>query len=516
MTERKEAEQILQQANELLEARVQAALADRANVEAQLRQAQKMEAIGRLTGGVAHDFNNVLQVIAGNLQLLNRDMSGNMRAAQRLQTALAALDRGARLASQLLAFARRQPLAPKVVNLGRLLRGLDDMLRRALGEGIQVETIVAGGLWNTFVDIAQVENAILNLAINARDAMEGSGKLTIEAGNAFLDDDYAARHAEVTPGQYVMLAVSDTGCGIPPELLERVFEPFFTTKPEGQGTGLGLSMVYGFVKQSGGHVKIYSEPGQGTAVRLYLPRSRARRRSRGERRQRSCVTGGTETVLVVEDDEGVRATVVDMLTDLGYRVLKAKDAESALAIVESGVSIDLLFTDVVMPGALRSPELARRTRERLPSVAVLFTSGYTENAIVHGGRLDEGIDLLSKPYSREALARKIRHVLRNQQQKNMARAMLLQSAEPGRKTLPDTSLAPTAEMGRPIRSLRILLVEDNADIRFFVVEMLHVLGHTVMEAEDRHASAAAPREPSVRRHHRGLVVAWNVRNRGGC
>ncbi len=481
ITERKEAEQILQQANELLEARVQAAVADRASAEAQLRQAQKMEAIGRLTGGVAHDFNNVLQVIAGNLQLFIRDTSGNALAGQRLQTALAALDRGARLASQLLAFARRQPLAPKVVNLGRLLRGFDEMLRRALGEGIQMETIIAGGLWNTFVDVGQVENAILNLAINARDAMDGRGKLTIEAGNAYLDDAYATRHAEVVPGQYVMLALSDTGCGIPADLLERVFEPFFTTKPEGQGTGLGLSMVYGFVKQSGGHVKIYSEPGQGTVVRLYLPRSRAEE-DLEVNVDSGPATGGTETVLVVEDDEDVRATVVDMLTDLGYRVLKAKDADSALAIVESGVSIDLLFTDVVMPGSLRSPELARRTRERLPNIAVLFTSGYTENAIVHGGRLDEGVDLLSKPYSHDALARKVRHVLRNQQQKNMARAMMLKSVGRAAAATP-SSMSQGSVKALPLeRSLRVLLVEDNEDIRSFVVHMLHHRGHTVMEA----------------------------------
>ncbi len=397
----KQAEQILRQANEVLEQRVAAAIAERAHAEDQLRQAQKMEAVGKLTGGVAHDFNNVLQVIGGNLQLLIRDVAGNLRAEQRLQTAIAAISRGSKLASQLLAFGRRQPLAPKVVNIGRLIRSIDDMLRRALGEGVEIETIISGGLWNTFVDTAQVENALLNLAINARDAMERHGKLTIEAGNAFLDNDYAERHAEVTAGQYVMIAVTDTGCGIPPEIIEQVFEPFFTTKPEGQGTGLGLSMVYGFVKQSGGHIKIYSEPGHGTTVRMYLPRSRD-----VEDVETAVDTGptngGTETVLVVEDDEEVRGTVVDMLSDLGYRVLKAKDAQSGLAIIESGVPIDLLFTDVVMPGPLRSPELARKAQERLPGIAVLFTSGYTENAIVHGGRLDEGIELLSKPYSREA------------------------------------------------------------------------------------------------------------------
>ncbi len=415
--DRKEAEQLLQKTNELLALRVDAAIAERTEAEAQLRQAQKMEAVGRLTGGIAHDFNNVLQVISGNLQLLSRDISGNLRGEQRLSTAVAALGRGAKLASQLLAFGRRQPLAPKVVNLGRLIRGTSDMLQRALGEGIEIETIIGGGLWNTFVDAAQVENALLNLAINSRDAMQGHGKLTIEAGNAFLDDAYAAQHAEVTPGQYVMLAVTDTGSGIAPDLIEKVFEPFFTTKPEGQGTGLGLSMVYGFVRQSGGHVNIYSEVAQGTTVRIYLPRARQVEDIATEI-EAEAAGGGTEVVLVVEDDDEVRSTVVDMLSELSYRVLKARDAQSALAIVESGVPIDLIFTDVVMPGPLRSPELAVKARQRIPTVAVLFTSGYTDNAIVHGGRLDEGIDLLSKPYTRDALARKVRQVLRNQQQRN--------------------------------------------------------------------------------------------------
>ncbi|HST75916.1 MAG TPA: ATP-binding protein, partial [Acetobacteraceae bacterium] len=318
-----------------------------ARTEAQLRHAQRMEASGTLTGGVAHDFNNLLQVISSNLQLLSRDVAGNERAEQRLRNALAGVSRGSKLSSQLLAFGRRQPLAPKVVNLGRLVRGLDDMLRRALGEAVEVETIIAGGLWNTFVDVAQVENALLNLAINARDAMEGRGKLTIEAGNAWLDEAYAARHAEVTAGQYVLLAVTDTGCGIPPDIIEHVFDPFFTTKPEGQGTGLGLSMVFGFVKQSEGHIKIYSEPGQGTTIRIYLPRARQEEDIATDV-ETGPVTGGTETVLVVEDDEDVRVAAIEMLSDLGYRVLRAKDAQSALAIVESGVPIDVLFTDVVM------------------------------------------------------------------------------------------------------------------------------------------------------------------------
>ncbi len=434
-----------------------------AEAEEQLRQSQKMEAVGKLTGGVAHDFNNVLQVIGGNLQLLSRDVAGNLRAEQRLQTAMAAISRGSKLASQLLAFGRRQPLAPKVINLGRLIRSIEDMLRRALGDGVEIETIISGGLWNTFVDAMQVENAILNLAINARDAMGGHGKLTIETANAFLDADYAARHGEVDQGQYVMIAVTDTGCGIPPDMIERVFEPFFTTKPEGHGTGLGLSMAYGFVRQSGGHIKIYSEPGQGTTVRIYLPRVRELE-DVGTKIETGPATGGTETVLVVEDDEEVRGTVVDMLSELGYRVLKAKDAQSALAIIESGIPIDLLFTDVVMPGPLRSPELARKAQERLPNIAVLFTSGYTENAIVHAGRLDHGIELLSKPYSREALARKIRYILANHQQPRLEH--------------------PVSRGSQRRAMSHILVIDDDRDLCLMMEEVLRAAGYKVWVAAD--------------------------------
>ena len=368
-----------------------------------------MEAIGNLTGGVAHDFNNLLQVISGNLQLLAKDIAGNDRAERRVSNALAGVSRGAKLASQLLAFGRRAALEPKVVNIGRFVSGIDEMLRRALGEGIEIETIIAGGLWNSFIDPAQIENALLNLAINARDAMDGNGKLTIEAGNAVLDDAYV-RDQDIPAGQYVMLAVTDTGAGMPPEIIAQAFEPFFSTKPEGKGTGLGLSMVYGFVKQSGGHVRIYSEVGSGTTIKLYLPRAH-QSEDLLVSRDTDAIFGGAETILVAEDDGEVRSTVVETLRDLGYRVLTANDAASALAVIESGVAVDLLFTDVVMPGTLKSPELARKAKERLPHIAVLYTSGYTENAIVHGGRLDQGVDLLSKPYSRETLARKIRQVM---------------------------------------------------------------------------------------------------------
>ncbi len=380
--------------------------------EQALQQAQKMETIGKLTGGIAHDFNNLLQVISGNLQLLSAEIAGNQYAERRVTNALAGVRRGAKLASYLLSFGRRQALDPKVVNIGRFVIDMEDMLQRSLGETIEVETILADDLWNTFVDVAQVENALLNLAVNARDAMESVGKLTIEISNAVLDENYARTHVEVSAGEYVMLAVSDVGSGMSPEVATQAFEPFFSTKAEGKGTGLGLSMVYGFVKQSGGHVNIYSELGYGTTVKLYLPRS-TEQEGRLAMQTMEEIVGGSETILVAEDDEQVRTTAIEILSALGYTVLHAADAESALSIIEAGAKIDLLFTDVVMPGPLRSPEMARKARERLPDLAVLFTSGYTQNAIVHGGRLDAGVELLSKPYSRETLARKVRSVIAN-------------------------------------------------------------------------------------------------------
>jgi PAS domain S-box-containing protein len=379
--------------------------------EAALQQAQKMDAMGKLTGGVAHDFNNLLQVIAGNLHLLAAVVAQDSRGQRYVDSALAGVQRGARLASYLLAFGRRQALAPRVVKVGTLIAAMDDMLSRALGEAVEVETVIAAGIWNTLVDAAQVENAVLNLCINGRDAMAGHGRLTIEVANATLDEQYARRHADVSPGQYVMIAVTDTGCGMPPEVLEQAFDPFFSTKPEGQGTGLGLSMVFGFVKQSGGHVNIYSEVGIGTTVKLYLPRCLQEADDAPADPLSEQITGGTETVLVVEDDEGVRDTAVELLKQLGYTVLKAGDAAAALSVLDSGIDIDLLFTDVVMPGPLRSTELVRLAQQKLPGLAVLYTSGYAENAIVHGGRLEAGVHLLGKPYSREALARKVRQVL---------------------------------------------------------------------------------------------------------
>jgi len=433
--------------------------------ELALQQSQKMETIGKLTGGVAHDFNNLLQIISGNLQLLEVHCEG-AELQRWVANSRSAVEKGAKLASYLLAFGRRQPLEPRVVKISRVITHMEDMLRRSLGEEIEVELVISGGLWNTAVDVAQVENAVLNLAINARDAMSGMGRLTIEANNAVLDDLYCRNHADVAPGQYVMIGVTDTGAGMAPEVLRQAFEPFFSTKDEGKGTGLGLSMVYGFVKQSGGHVKIYSEQGQGTTVKIYLPRTLAAEEALAPVVEPQQAVGGTETILVAEDDEAVRTTVVEMLTDLGYRVLKAADAASALAVVESGVPIDVLFTDVVMPGTLRSPELARMARERLPNLAVLFTSGYTENAIVHGGRLDPGVELLGKPYTRESLARRIRQVLANQR---------------GR-TLGEPAVHQPRGDGEEGASLRIVLVEDEEEIRDATEALLLHLGHDVRSA----------------------------------
>jgi len=456
ITEIRDYQSSLQALNETLEQRIADAIAERAVAEEALRQAQKMEAMGKLTGGVAHDFNNLLQVISGNLQLLARESAGNDGAEARIGNALAAVRQGAQLASQLLAFGRRQPLEPRVVNLGRLVTGMGELLHRTIGEGIEVETIVADDLWNSLVDPVQLETALLNLAINARDAMGGFGsavgRLAIEVGNAVLDADDARANGEVQPGDYVVVAVSDIGAGIAPDVLGQVFEPFFSTKPAGKGTGLGLSMVYGFVKQSGGHVRIYSEPGQGTIVRVYLPRA-DRPEDAPVPSESDEITGGTETILVAEDDDEVRATVVAMLRDLGYRVLTARDGADALAVIEAGEPVDLLFTDVVMPGWLRSTELARLVQARRPGIAVVFTSGYTENSIVRDGRLDAGPELLSKPYTRESLARKLRRAL--------------------------AKAAASAPAARP---RRILLCEDDALIRMNAADILDEAGMTVAEA----------------------------------
>jgi len=433
--------------------------------EMALLQSQKLEALGKLTGGVAHDFNNVLQIISGNLQLLQMTLDGDPLAAKRIASASSAVERGAKLSAQLLAFARRQPLKPLVTDLAQLLRSTEELLRRATGESIETRLLLADDCWRALVDPHQLENVILNLAINARDAMAGQGQLTIELSNIVLGSDYAARHADVAPGDYVQLAVSDTGTGIPAELLDKIFEPFFTTKSEGEGTGLGLSMAYGFLRQSGGHLTVDSMPGHGSTFRIYLPRS-LEAETELPLQLGGPVLGGKETILVVEDDVQVQTTVVDMLRGLGYVVLRASDGESALAIVGSGVPIDLLFTDVVMPGKVASTELARQARLLLPQLAVLFTSGYTQDAIMQGGRLEPGVELLSKPYRREDLARRIRHLLANGRHVTALHQYRAQ-------------LAPQSAPAQP-EGRHILLVEDNADARAMTSELLAMLGHTVL------------------------------------
>jgi signal transduction histidine kinase len=373
-----------------------------------LHQAQKMEAIGQLTGGVAHDFNNVLQIIGGNLQLLK--LVGNLNDAgkARVDMALAGVERGAKLSSHLLAFARRQPLQAVVINPGHLLREMDDMMRRVLGPRARVVTDVAAGLGSTLVDPSQLNNVLLNLAINARDAMAGGGTLTIRAANVGPDGPLPP---EVSSGHYVLIEVADTGQGMPPEVLERAFEPFFTTKPTGQGTGLGLSMAYGFVKQSGGEIVLRSEPGKGTSVRIYLPRSEAEP-VRAEHVSAGPLLGGIETILVVEDEEDVRSTTCGILSTLGYKVLEAPDAARAVEIVKGGQHIDLVFTDVIMPGPVSSLQLGEVVRERLPQAQILYTSGYAEGVLAHEGKLEASVNLLQKPYHPDALSARIRHLLR--------------------------------------------------------------------------------------------------------
>jgi CheY-like chemotaxis protein len=387
-----------------------------------MRHAQKLEAVGKLTGGVAHDFNNVLQIISGNIQLLQFMVAGNEEMESRLKSVLGAVDRGSKLSSQLLAFARRQPLQPAVVSLNTVLRNMDDLLHRALGPSIDLQEKVSDDLWNTFADPSQLENVILNLVINARDAMPGGGTLLIAASNITLQGKFDNLPQEVTPGDYVLLAISDTGIGMDPEVLEQVFEPFFTTKPAGEGTGLGLSMAYGFVKQSGGHIQIESALEKGTMIRIYLPRSMEEEAKRPVAKVEPA-TGGNETILVVEDDMDVQTTAVGVLKTLGYTVVAAENGERALEVIKSGDGIDVLFTDVVMPGNLSAPELAKQAKQILPNIAVLFTSGYTRNALINGGRLEEGVQLLNKPYTRDQLAERIRQVLQQQNRRNAPTAV---------------------------------------------------------------------------------------------
>ena len=399
ITERRETQQRLETARE------------------QLYQSQKMDAVGQLTGGVAHDFNNLLTIIIGNLDGAKRALENWQGGAQErlqraLDQALAGAHRAARLTAHLLAFSRRQPLEVKVLDVNKLLRHLAAFLKPSLGEQVQLEVVGAGGVWQVETDEGQLETAILNLALNARDAMPDGGKLTIEASNTYLDELYCSKNAEVRPGQYVDISVTDNGAGMAPDTVARAFEPFFTNKQVGQGTGLGLSQVYGFVKQTGGHVKIYSELGHGTTVKMYLPRAQAAAVT-GEQEPKEAampLARGQETVLIVEDDEDVRAFIVETLRELNYTVLQAPDTPSALKILDNQAAVDLMLTDVILPGA-NGRDLARTAVSARPNLKVLFMTGYSRNAIVHSGRLDQGVQLIQKPFSQASLAAKIRSIL---------------------------------------------------------------------------------------------------------
>jgi PAS domain S-box-containing protein len=445
---RRAIERALRDLNEELESRVAGAIAERERVEEALRQAQKMEAVGQLTGGIAHDFNNLLTVITGNVDMARRALGAGegARAVRAMDNAQKGAERAAALTQRLLAFSRRQPLAPKSLSVDRLVADMADLLHRSLGETVALETISSPGLWRVEADPNQLENAILNLAVNARDAMPDGGKLTIETANAHLSRQYAATHAEVAPGSYVVIAVTDTGCGMGKETLARVFDPFFTTKEVGKGTGLGLSMVYGFVKQSGGHIKIYSEENEGTTVKIYLPRVMSGAVEEDAAQPLADRGRRDQSILVVEDDDDVRAYTVEILRELGYRVLEAHDGAAALRLLERREQpLDLLFTDVVMP-AMSGRELADRARQIQPDLKVLYTSGYTRNAIVHGGRLEAGVEMISKPFTYHALAEKIADVL-------------------------DTG-----------RTGRVLVAEHDATVRMFAVEALAEAGFHVDEA----------------------------------
>lgn len=394
-------------------AQLTAQMAAREAAESQIRQMQKMEAVGQLTGGIAHDFNNMLSIVTSALGLLQMRLDrGETDVRKYIDAAIEGSDRAAALTRRLLAFSRQQPLAPEVVDINRLVTGMSELLQRTLGETIRIETVLAGGLWRTHADASQIENAIVNLAVNARDAMPDGGRLTIETANASLDENYILEHEGVSPGQYVLIAVTDTGSGMPPDVVSRAFDPFFTTKKVGLGTGLGLSQVYGFVKQSSGHIKIYSEPGQGTTIKIYLPRYYGADTPPPNARATRPMPAGssTDVILVVEDEERLRQMTVDTLVELGYSVFDAGHARDALAIIDAHPEITLLFTDIMMPD-VNGRKLADEAVKRIPGLLVLFTTGFTRNAVVHNGVLDAGVNFLPKPFSMEDVADKIRQIL---------------------------------------------------------------------------------------------------------
>ena len=405
-----QAREELAELNRALERRVTNEVTSRLQAEEALRQAQKMEAVGQLTGGIAHDFNNMLAGVIGALNLIQRRLDrGDLDVGKFIEGGLDSAYRAASLTQRLLQFSRQSPLEPVSLDINKLCQGMTELLARTLGETIHVETVLSAGLWNAKADPVQLENVILNLAVNARDAMADGGHLTIETSNAYVDEIYATQN-HMPEGQYVLVAVTDTGHGMSPEVLAKVFDPFFTTKPVGKGTGLGMSQVYGFAKQSGGHVKIYSEVGHGTTVKLYLPRQTGGTSAAIPPRVQEAPNGGSETVLVVEDDERVRSFATEALRELGYRVLVASEGATALEVLRTDLDIVLLFTDVVMPG-MTGRQLADQAVAHNPRLKVLYTTGYTRNAIVHNGMVDAGTNYLQKPYSLTDLARKVRVVL---------------------------------------------------------------------------------------------------------
>jgi PAS domain S-box-containing protein len=417
VNERRATNEALRYLNQTLEERVEERTQELMRAEEQLRQAQKMEAVGQLTGGIAHDFNNLLTGIVGSLDLMQTRMAqGRTENIERYaKAAMSSAQRAAALTHRLLAFSRRQPLDPKPVNANQLITSIEDLLRRTIGPLHALEIVTAGGLWMILCDPNQLESAILNLAINARDAMPDGGRLTIETANAHLDNAYAAAQRDVTPGQYVAICITDTGTGMPPDVIARAFEPFFTTKPLGQGTGLGLSMVYGFAKQSEGHLRIYSEVGQGTTIKIYLPRHRGAAEDElpGVSNTEAPRAEAGETVLVVEDEPVIRDLIVEVLQDLGYQALEAPDGPSGLRILQSHTRIDLLVTDVGLPG-INGRQLADQARVTRPDLKVLFITGYAENATRASGFLDPGMEMITKPFAVEALTTRIRAMLQGE------------------------------------------------------------------------------------------------------
>lgn len=387
-------------------------ISQREAAQAQVRQMQKMEAVGQLTGGIAHDFNNMLAVIISGNDLVRRRIARGEHVEKLIDGISDAAHRAAALTNRLLAFSRQLPLTPEIINANRMVGSMSELLRRTLGADTQLETVLAGGLWQTHADIAQLESAIVNLAINARDAMPDGGMLTIETQNTHLDDEYARDNADVTAGQYVLIAVSDTGTGMTPDVLARAFEPFFTTKPVGKGTGLGLSQVFGFIKQSKGHLKLYSEVGKGTAVKIYLPRFYGAEEAIRTEPSRHLAPSGSpsEVILVVEDEPRIREITTEALRELGYSVIHASSGTAALRVLQSRHDIGLLFTDIVMPD-MNGRRLADEALKLYPKLRVLFTTGYTRNAVVHNGVLDPGVNFLAKPYTLDVLARKVREAL---------------------------------------------------------------------------------------------------------